>query len=580
MEQNFDFKISAQDLKMLTPNNVTNINIGVLGHIDSGKTSLARALSEITSTASLDKNPQSQQRKITLDLGFSAFFTKVPQQINQSFSKIDANKNFLQFTLVDCPGHASLIKTIIGGSSIIDTMFLVIDVNKGIQTQTAECLVIGELLINKMIVILNKIDMIPEQDRQKILTKKKETLKKVFSKTKFGANVPMVEVSAAVSANPSGETIGVQKLIETLLQIVEYPERKQEKLPFLFLIDHCFPIKGQGSVVTGTVIQGQIKAGDEIFFPQLNEVKKMKSMQMFKKSVPIAKQGDRVGMLVTQLDHNLIERGIACEKSAVKSIENAIIPISYFKFGIKSKAKYHITSGHQTNMATIKLFSCKKQDIIKQGQQQDNMKLDLSNDLDYEYEESYEDFQQKPNKNELQLYCLLEFEKPLLANLDSLLIGSKFDSDIQQNVCRLGFHGKILNIINNDQLKNLRIYRNKTRSGVVDDYTILIKDLFKKETKIEVFLNRNIRIPVTNNIGKISAPFGKSGKCKATFQKNVNFSYNNQESLQNEQNQQKEEQKSEENQKIDIVNKEVQLFYKKYLFQKQSQQKNENQKQK
>jgi selenocysteine-specific elongation factor len=98
----------------------------VLGHVDSGKTSICKVLSYITSTASLDKNPQSQERGITLDLGFSAFFTKMPTKLEP---KAD-NKKYLQFTLVDCPGHASLIKTIIGGAQIIDIMFLIIDINE------------------------------------------------------------------------------------------------------------------------------------------------------------------------------------------------------------------------------------------------------------------------------------------------------------------------------------------------------------------------------------------------------------------------------------------------------------------
>lgn len=106
--------------------NKPKINIGVLGHVDSGKTSLCGALSTILSTAALDKNPQSQERGITLDLQFSAMETD----------------NYL-YTFTDCPGHASLIRTIIGGAQIIDMVLLVIDVNKGMQTQTAEGLVIA-----------------------------------------------------------------------------------------------------------------------------------------------------------------------------------------------------------------------------------------------------------------------------------------------------------------------------------------------------------------------------------------------------------------------------------------------------
>lgn len=135
------------------------------------------------STNAFDKNPQSQERGITLDLGFSSFSMDMPEHLSDSTYKQ------LQITLVDCPGHASLIRTIIGGifrsmnewiriltvvclgAQIIDLMFLVIDVTKGIQTQTAECLIIGEITCDKMIVILNKIDLIEESQRQSTIDK-------------------------------------------------------------------------------------------------------------------------------------------------------------------------------------------------------------------------------------------------------------------------------------------------------------------------------------------------------------------------------------------------------------------------
>lgn len=155
--------------------------------MDSGKTSLCRILSEITSTASLDKNPQSQERGITLDLGFSAFLTKMPEKFSNK-----VKEEYLQFTLVDCPGHGSLLKTIIGGAQIIDIMLLVVDITKGIQTQTAECIIIAELFVDKLIVVLNKIDMLEDQ---KQIDSKTNALRKVFGKTKFGQDVFMIPVS-------------------------------------------------------------------------------------------------------------------------------------------------------------------------------------------------------------------------------------------------------------------------------------------------------------------------------------------------------------------------------------------------
>ena len=98
---------------------IANVNIGILGHVDSGKTSLCKALSTQASTAAFDKNPQSQERGITLDLGFSAFYVDVNEQMQERMErKIDR----IQYTLVDCPGHAGLIRTIIGGAQIIDFM--------------------------------------------------------------------------------------------------------------------------------------------------------------------------------------------------------------------------------------------------------------------------------------------------------------------------------------------------------------------------------------------------------------------------------------------------------------------------
>jgi len=151
---------------------ILNINVGILGHVDSGKTSLAKALSTHSSTAAFDKSPQSQEKGITLDLGFSALIVKIPSHLSA------LPYDVLQYTFVDCPGHASLIRTIIGGAQIIDMMLLVIDVTKGFQTQTAEGLVVGEITTNKMVVVLNKVDQFPEETRQTQIDKMKLSVQK------------------------------------------------------------------------------------------------------------------------------------------------------------------------------------------------------------------------------------------------------------------------------------------------------------------------------------------------------------------------------------------------------------------
>ena len=177
--------------------NALNVNVGILGHVDSGKTSLVKALSTSLSTAALDKHPQSQQRGITLDLGFSAFTLDLPIHLQSVNDDSHHQYSVLQVTLVDCPGHASLIRTIIGGAQIIDMMILVVDVNKGIQTQTAECIVIGEMTADKMIIVLNKIDLIPENERNDKVERAKRKLSKALKNSKF-ADAPMVAIAAAV----------------------------------------------------------------------------------------------------------------------------------------------------------------------------------------------------------------------------------------------------------------------------------------------------------------------------------------------------------------------------------------------
>ena len=150
-------------------NSILNFNIGCLGHVDSGKTSIVKRLSSIASTACFDKNPQSRERGITIDLGFSSLIVPLPIHIRSQLN--DNHIDSLQFTFVDCPGHASLIKTIIGGAQIIHLMMLVIDITKGFQTQTAECLVIGEITCDKMVIVLNKIDLIPHEKRAQTIEK-------------------------------------------------------------------------------------------------------------------------------------------------------------------------------------------------------------------------------------------------------------------------------------------------------------------------------------------------------------------------------------------------------------------------
>ncbi|KAB7498322.1 Selenocysteine-specific elongation factor [Armadillidium nasatum] len=389
-----------------------NFNVGILGHVDSGKTSLAKALSTTASTAAFDKNPQSQMRGITIDLGFSSFSVDSPDHISKEGYKK------LQFTLVDCPGHASLIRTVIGGAQIIDAMILVIDIVKGIQTQTAECLIIGEILCKDMIVVLNKIDLVPKDKQKQTIDKVSKKILNTLKNTKFSSTkvVP-------VSANPSGVDsdgvpIGIEDLINTMQDLAA------ENSEFVFSVDHCFGIKGQGTVITGTILQGSVAVNDNIEIPTLKITKKVKSIQMFRQPVEKAIQGDRIGLCVTQFDPKLLER--------------IIYRISYYKQSVNSKAKFHISLGHDTVMSTVTFFGTNENTSLENGFNFETEYPFQAELLDVKKLESSEAY--KPH----QQFALIEFERVVPVRQNSSFIASKLDMDIHSNMCRLAFWGTVL----------------------------------------------------------------------------------------------------------------------------------------
>lgn len=476
-----------------------NINVGILGHVDSGKTTLARALSEIKSTAAFDKHPQSKERGITLDLGFSA----VPIDIPDHFSKNGSNYQKLLLTLVDCPGHSSLIRTIIGGAQIIDVVLLVIDIQKGIQTQTAECLIISEITCNNLMIVINKIDLIDRNERYTVIKNLESRIRKVLNTTKFGSNIPIVSLSAL-------EKINIEEFFEKFKKFISFPQRDLTK-PFLFYFDHCFSIKGKGTIFTGTILQGKISINDKIEIPLYKEQKKIKSMQIFHEPIQTAGQGDRVGICIPQFDSSTLERGILCEIGYVEKIAAVIIDfnkVKYYKFSIKSKSKFHISSGHETIMGRIILFHDEKNES----------KLNFELSKQYRYIDEYDKYEDNQN-----LFALIEFETPILTILDSLVIGSKLDVD-KSNICRLAFYGHIkwiiptnINLDLNKYLIDLKIYKEKIKKGiiqrVVNKNEIIVENLFKKSSKRELFLGKKINLS-SGEEGFIESNFGQTTKVK------------------------------------------------------------------
>ncbi|XP_023646409.1 selenocysteine-specific elongation factor [Paramormyrops kingsleyae] len=509
-----------------------NFNVGVLGHVDSGKTSLAKALSSTASTAAFDKNPQSRERGITLDLGFSSFTVDLPDHLREESGCRDYDN--LQFTLVDCPGHASLIRTIIGGAQIIDLMLLVVDVVKGLQTQTAECLLIGEFTCPRMVVILNKTDLLAPEKRQAAIDKMTKRMHKTLESTRF-KDAPVIAVAAKPGGPEAAEAEqpqGISTLIE-LLKSQTYLPRRDPSGPLLMAVDHCFSIRGQGTVMTGTVLQGALSLNDMVEIPALKVTRKVKSIQMFRRPVSRAIQGDRVGVCVTQFDPKLLERGLVCSPGSLHTLHAAIISvrkIGYFRGTLATRSKFHISVGHETVMARASFFGLPPSSSPSEPsgpQSQETGSLPDPVETSFDFEREYL-FQEEYALGKLgasthpEQWTLLEFEKPVTCPALCLVIGSKLDTDIHANTCRLAFHGRLLEGFEDkgyaeSVLPRLRLYKTKQREGqverVTDDYTVIGRNLFKKETNLQLFMGLKVALS-TGEAGIIEGGFGQSGKFK------------------------------------------------------------------
>ncbi len=258
----------------------TMLHVGLFGHVDHGKTQLARCLTEIPSTACLDKHPQAQERGMSIDMGFSAF---------------NLGNNVI--TLVDLPGHHSLIRHVVAGANIIDQGILVVAANEGPMVQTLEHLqILTSLKIERLIVAINKIDLV--DDKQ--LDQTKVAIENLLEKTPF-KNSPILPISAI-------ECEGIHELKEALAKNLSSPVRQWSgnlKVP----ISHSFHVSGMGTAVTGTILRGKVKIGDKVEVLPLKKECKVRSLQIFGKDVKEASAGDRVGMTLLKVRSKDLSRG-------------------------------------------------------------------------------------------------------------------------------------------------------------------------------------------------------------------------------------------------------------------------------
>ncbi|EEY65354.1 selenocysteine-specific elongation factor, putative [Phytophthora infestans T30-4] len=488
---------------------VVNVNVGVLGHVDSGKTSLVRALSTQLSTAALDKHPQSQQRGITLDLGFSSFRLQPLDQVKPS----------LQVTLVDCPGHASLFRTILGGVAIIDTVLLVVDCRKGLQAQTIESLLLASLIAERRVIVaLTKTDLLPSvaSERTKVIDAVTHEIR-TFLATHFNfqnkAPIPVVPVAVGSGQEPQG----IQQLLEVLSANLQVPERDTSGA-FRLAVDHCFAVPGNGTVLTGTVLAGTLQKGDEIELLPIGVKTKVKTLQVFKHDVDRCTQGDRVGVRVNGLDPALVERAMAVSPpGSLTPVTQVIIPVTpvpFFRGAVcKSGAKCHVTVGHTTVMATFTFFSRLGRNKKSNVEFDPSALYEYVSDLDFG-EKRPEKAGNESTKGDSTIFALLQLEHAVYCPPKALVVCSRLDLDAKRFSCRLAFYGSV------------EFGRVKSRDGLVDKVAegageVIGRDLFSKDVKWSVYQNSEVLFEQAQVLGTILGPFGKAGKFRIALEKIV-----------------------------------------------------------
>jgi elongation factor Tu len=280
-----------------------HVNIGTIGHVDHGKTTLTAAITMTLAKAdpniavrtfdSIDNAPEEKQRGITIATAHVEYETP--------------NRHYAH---VDCPGHADYIKNMITGAAQMDGAILVVSAADGPMPQTREHILLArQVNVPAIVVALNKVDMV---DDPELLDLVELEVRELLSKYEFpGDDIPVVRVSALKAMEDDEEAQkDVLKLMEEVDAYVPQPERALDK-PFLMPIEDIFSISGRGTVVTGRIEQGQVKVGEEMEIVGIRETMKrvVTGVEMFKKLLDSGEAGDNVGLLLRGTERTDVERG-------------------------------------------------------------------------------------------------------------------------------------------------------------------------------------------------------------------------------------------------------------------------------
>jgi len=288
-----------------------HVNIGTIGHVDHGKTTLTAAITQTLAT----KVPcETNKAMVYADIESSP--EEIARGVTINISHIEYETNKRHYAHIDAPGHADYIKNMITGAAQMDGAILVVAATDGPMPQTREHILLAkQVAVPQIVVALNKVDMV---DDEELLDLVEMEVRELLTKYKFdGDNIPVVRVSAlkALEGDAAAQD-QIMKLMDTCDEWIPDPIRDLAK-PFLMPIEDVFSIKGRGTVVTGRIETGEVKVNEEIEIVGIRDPKKtvVTGVEMFRKMLDSGQAGDNVGILLRGIGKDDVERGQVLAKT-------------------------------------------------------------------------------------------------------------------------------------------------------------------------------------------------------------------------------------------------------------------------
>jgi elongation factor Tu len=295
--------------------NKPHCNIGTIGHVDHGKTTLTAAITKVLSETAgstatftaydqIDKAPEEKERGITI-----------------STAHVEYETDKRHYAHVDCPGHADYVKNMITGAAQMDGAILVVNAADGPMPQTREHILLGRQVgIPSIVVYLNKVDQVDDKDMIELV---EEEIRELLTSYKYpGETTPITKGSALAAVEGRDDEIGKNSIIELMKTVDEFipqPTRDVDK-PFLMPVEDVFSISGRGTVATGRIESGVIKTGEEVEIVGVTETKKSvcTGVEMFRKLLDSGEAGDNVGILLRGVERDDIQRGqVLCKTGSI-----------------------------------------------------------------------------------------------------------------------------------------------------------------------------------------------------------------------------------------------------------------------